>query len=86
MSRLAAVLLTAVSLSGCVAVWGGAYNIVSETPDSVTIKYDKTFTNLAAVEQVADGSCRAVGRRAVKRDETTNLYRITTVHFSCVKA
>lgn len=76
--------LTAAALSGCVAVWGNAYHIVSETPDSVTINYDKTFTTLADVKQVAEGSCQALGKKAVKRDETTNLWRITTVHFSCV--
>jgi len=85
MHRAAVLLLIAVGLSGCVAVWGRAYNIESETSESVTIKYDRNFTTLKDVNKVAQANCAEIGKKAVERHATTSIWQITTVTYGCVK-
>ncbi len=79
------VVLAAILLSGCVAVWGRSYEIESETSEAVTIKYDRNFTDLQEVKKVAQANCAEIGKDAVERGETTSIWRITTVDFGCVK-
>lgn len=85
MQRIAVLILAASALSGCVAVWGQPYKVESETSESVTIKYDRNFTDLAKVEKVARANCAEIGKKAVKENEETSIWRITTVSFRCVK-
>lgn len=70
-------------LSGCVIVWGGAYEIDEETSDGVTIKYDSNFTSLKQMQQVAQTSCSTHNRRAVLKDQSMSIWHLTTVDFEC---
>ncbi len=85
MTRLACVVLAAISLAGCVAVWGGAYDIDAADAASVAIKYDAHFTSAGNIRQVAQASCERYDKVAVSRQELTSLWGITTARFACVE-
>lgn len=85
MHKLAAIVAMAVALSGCVAVWGRPYEVETQTSESVTLKYDRNFASLGDVEKVAQANCAELGKSAVKKNETTSIWRISTVTFDCVK-
>ena len=70
-------------LSGCVVVWGRAYEVEAETSEWITIKYDTTFASLAEIQQVAQASCDIHGKRAVFRDQSMNIWHLTTANFDC---
>jgi len=86
MKVLAIAVALAALLSGCVVVWGRAYEVEAETSEWITIKYDSNFTSLGEVEQVAQESCNAHRRRAVVRDQSMSLWHLTTVTFDCTGA
>jgi hypothetical protein len=83
MRKVAISLGLALMLSGCVIVWGRAYEIEAETSQWITIKYDSNFTSLADIQQVAQTSCGTHDKRAVFRDQSTNIVHLTTVDFDC---
>jgi hypothetical protein len=70
-------------LTGCVIVWGRAYEIEAETSEWITIKYDSNFTSLADIQGLAQASCDTHDKRAVFRDQSTNILHLTTVDFDC---
>jgi PBP1b-binding outer membrane lipoprotein LpoB len=84
MSKVAVILGLALVLSGCVVVWGRAYEIEAETSEWITIKYDSNFTSLPDIQQVAQASCDAHDKHAVFRDQSTSILHLTTVDFDCV--
>lgn len=84
MKNLAVAVALVAALSGCVAVWGRAYNVEAETSEWITIKYDTTFASLAEIQQVAQASCDTHSKRAVYRDQSMNILHLTTANFDCV--
>jgi hypothetical protein len=83
MREIAIALGLTLTLSGCVIVWGRAYEIEAETSEWITIKYDSNFTSFADIQQVAQTSCDTHDKRAVFRDQSTNIVHLTTVDFDC---
>jgi hypothetical protein len=83
MSKTIAVILIALALGGCVAVWGRAYEIEAADADAVTIKYDGHFTSSENIQTVAQASCAPYGRSAVPQGETTSFWGLTTANFTC---
>jgi len=81
--RYYAIVALTIALSGCVLVWGGAYEVEAETSDWITIKYDSNFTSLADMQQLADASCAVHDKRATMRDQSTSVWHLTTVTFDC---
>jgi hypothetical protein len=77
--------LTSLALAGCIAVWGRAYEIQSESPDSVVLEYDSTFIDKADILAVARGSCEKRNRDAVIQSEETSIWNITTVSVGCAE-
>ncbi len=84
MSRIVCAVVAALSLAGCVAVWGGAYDVDSADPTSVAIKYDAHFTSVGNIERVAQTSCGRFDKVAVSEAESTSLWGITTARFACI--
>lgn len=84
MLKTACLFLIAVAFSGCVAVWGRAYEIELETSELVTIKYDGHFTSSGDVQNVAQASCARYGKDAASQGELTSFWGLTTVPFVCV--
>jgi hypothetical protein len=84
MSKAVFALAMFLALSGCVVVWGRAYEVEAETSEWITIKYDTTFTSLADVQQVAQARCDTHRKRAVFRDQSLNIWHLTTANFDCV--
>ena len=84
MSKAVFSLAMCLALSGCVVVWGRAYEVEAETSESITIEYDTNFTSLADVQQVAQASCGTHDKRAVFRDQSMNIWHLTTANFDCV--
>ncbi len=74
-----------IALTGCVVAWGGTYSIETQTPDSVTIKYDGNFMTPEKIQKVAQATCEGYGKNAVKQEESTSVWRLTTVSFLCAK-
>jgi len=85
MSKVVIAAAIALTLCGCVAVWGRAYNIESANSDSVVIKYDGHFTSPGAVQNVAQARCAQRGRNAVSQGESTSIWGLTTVSFTCTE-
>jgi hypothetical protein len=71
------------ALSGCVAVWGGPYEIESQTADAVAIKYDGHFIGRDAIDEIAQKQCALYSRRADLKSATTSLWGISTAVFDC---
>lgn len=84
MSKAVFSLAMFLALSGCVLVWGRAYEVEAETSEWITIKYDTTFTSLPDVQQVAQASCATHDKRAVFRNQSVNIWHLTTANFDCV--
>jgi len=85
MYRAFITILITMALTGCVVAWGGAYKIDSQTPDTVTIKYDGTFIASNEIQKVAQATCDEYGKDAVKQEETMGMWRLRTVSFLCAK-
>jgi hypothetical protein len=83
LSKAALISLTSFVLSGCVAVWGGAYEIESQSADAVIIKYDGHFIERGAVDEIAQKQCAPYGRRAERKSVSTSLWGISTAVFDC---
>lgn len=65
MSRAVACLGLAAALGGCVAAWGKAYNVEFANSSSITIAYDRMFTNMGQLQHVAQEHCDKYGKDAV---------------------
>jgi len=74
----------ALFLSGCVVVWGRAYEVEAESSEWITIKYDSNFTTLDDIQHVAQASCDSHNKRAVMRDQSMSILHLTTVDFDCI--
>jgi len=46
-----------VSLPGCVAVWGGAHNVVRQDENGITFEYDPMFTSSARMQALPAQHC-----------------------------
>ncbi len=84
MPRIAYVAFAASCLTGCVAVWGRAYDVDAASPSAVSIKYDAHFTSASNVQKVAQAKCGRYDEVAISRGESTSLWGITTADFACV--
>ena len=82
--RSALILLFALPLGACVAVWGGPSHLTRRDPRSVTIQYDPTFTTFAKIRAEAEDSCRRYGRTARLVRRHRSVWRIVTARFTCV--
>jgi hypothetical protein len=70
-------------LAGCaVATWGGAYNVLNQTPDQIVIEYDRALTNPSLLMPLVTAHCAKHNRHPYM----TNLSRtigLGTVQFDC---
>jgi hypothetical protein len=74
----------AIALAGCVAVWGGAYEVESADAQAVIIKYDGHFTSADKIRGVAQANCSRYGEDAIPQRESTSVWGLTTAGFACV--
>ncbi len=70
-------------LSGCVAVWGSAYNIEAESDTGVTITYDPSLTSSGAIEAVAAQECGRYQKVAVPKSQTFSAWALARISFVC---
>lgn len=84
MTRFAFAIIAALSLAGCVAVWGRAYDVEAADAKAVDIKYDAHFTSADNIKRVAQSSCDEYDKVAVAQQESTSVWGITTARFACV--
>jgi hypothetical protein len=49
--------------------WGGRYEILQATNQSITIQYDKMMSSFKEIMGVAQAHCRKTGKSAVPVDE-----------------
>lgn len=57
-------ILPVLLLSGCVAAWGGAHNIVHSDQNSITIQYDSMVTSSVRASILARQHCNKTGKVA----------------------
>lgn len=72
-------------LSGCVAVWGGSYQIESQTPEAIIVQYDTNFIDESDVQKLASEHCQTVHKTALLQAHDTNMWNISTEKFLCQK-
>lgn len=77
--------LCALTLGGCVAVWGNSYNVAMANSRSVVIEYDPLLVNMSSVMNAAQTECSKFGKDAVLDSQTegntgvrVNTYRCET--------
>lgn len=58
-----ATLASPLLLGGCVAVWGSAYEVQSQTPDAMVVDYDTHFIDDSDIEKLAMTIARKPARR-----------------------
>jgi hypothetical protein len=83
--RSVAIVSAALALSGCVAVWGRAYEVEFQSPESVVLKYDGTFIDRSDVLKVAQQGGAKSGREAVPQSEHTSFWNLTTIAVRCAE-
>jgi len=76
-------ILTTLALSGCVAVWGRAYEVEFQSADAVILKYDGPYIERIDVVKVGQESCAKYGKDAAVKSEETSMWNITTISFDC---
>lgn len=77
------VALLLLPLSGCVAVWGGSYDIKSQDEQGIKIQYDVNFTDLVKVEALAAAHCAEQGKNAALQSDKRSMWGISTASFAC---
>ena len=70
-------------LNGCVAVWGDAYQIESQTPDAIVINYDTNFIDDADIEKLASDHCQTYHKSALLRTHDKDMWNLSTDSFIC---
>ena len=51
-------------IAGCVAVWGGSYNIKEENEAGITIQYDTALNSSAMMQRMAKTHCEKFNKKA----------------------
>lgn len=77
------ILIFPMLLGGCVAVWGSAYQVQSQTPESMVVDYDTHFIDDADIEKIASDHCQASGKTALLQSHNVSMMNISTDHFLC---
>ena len=80
--RLAIVALP-MFLDGCVAVWGSAYQVESQTPDTMVIHYDTNFIDDSEIETLASHHCQTYGKTSLLQSHDKNMWNLSTDNFLC---
>jgi len=66
------VIVILISLSSCTSNpvgWGGRYQVLQATAQSITIEYDKVMSSYKEIMDVAQAHCNKTGKAAVPADE-----------------
>jgi len=82
--KFAAVALMSVTLTGCVAAWGQSYKIEFASSTSITINYDPAFTNIGALQSVAQENCDKYKKDALPQASASAGWGLRTISFLCV--
>ena len=49
--------------------WGGRYEVLNATDQSITIEYDRVMSSYEEITKVAQSHCQKTGKSAVPADE-----------------
>jgi hypothetical protein len=66
--------------------WGGRYQVLQATDQSITIEYDKMMSSYKEIMDVAQAHCKKTGKAAVPADEENSAKQkglIQTHTFRC---
>ncbi|MHC0042483.1 hypothetical protein ACGDLY_004350 [Vibrio campbellii] len=70
-------------LSGCIAVWGGSYNIDYADKDVVQVNYDSAVINYPHMLSEVAAHCAAYGKGYENDSTITNGWGITMAIYRC---
>ena len=79
------ILAAALSLGGCVAVWGHGYHVDFANSSSITINSDPMFDNTGDLQKIAQQHCDKYGKDAVPKTSEMDLWGLRDTSFVCVK-
>jgi hypothetical protein len=71
------------TLTGCVAVWGGSYNIDFADSDIVQVNYDSSVINYPHMLAQVASHCAVFGKGYVNDSTITNAWGITMAIYRC---
>ena len=79
-------LVSALCLTGCVAIWGEAHKVVSEDASGIKIQYDRGLTSSARTTAIARNHCKKFGKVAesVSAEMPGLLLGIIEEEYACV--
>ncbi|PKU25115.1 hypothetical protein [Telmatospirillum siberiense] len=81
-------IIVSFALSGCVAVWGGSYNVESEDANGGAIRYDHVVISARAVQVKAGEICAKYQKIAVIQVERGSVIlpggSVDEITFACV--
>lgn len=85
MKKLAIASVVALSslMMGCVAVWGGSYNIDFADKDVVQVNYDSSVVNYPHMLAQVASHCAAYGKGYENDSTITNGWGITMAIYRC---
>lgn len=85
MKKLAIFSAVAISslMTGCVAVWGGSYNIDFADKDVVQVNYDSSVVNYPHMLAQVASHCAAYGKGYENDSTITNGWGITMAIYRC---
>jgi len=72
------------SLAGCVAAWGGAYNVALKNSNSIVIEYDRAVANMVTILSVAQEHCDEFSKDALLQSQTEGNIGIYVNTYKCV--
>ena len=71
-------------LSGCVAAWGGPYNVALANESGITIEFDPAIINIPRISAVAQEHCAKVGKNALLDNQGDGNLGIRVNTYRCV--
>jgi len=71
------------AMTGCVAVWGGSYNIDFADKDIVQVNYDSSVINYPHMLAQVASHCAAYGKGYINDSTITNGWGITMAVYRC---
>ena len=80
---MAAAAVLSVGLGGCVAAWGDSHKITHKDETSITIEFDRMFTNDDEMQVLADSHCGPRGGKAALQSDRRTIGGIDIRNYRC---
>ena len=76
--------LSLLTVTGCVAAWGGAYNVALANEGGITIEFDPLVISIPEISAIAQEHCSKIGRNALLDNQGDGNLGIKVNTYRCV--